>query len=76
MFNLYSNAIDSDGFMGLVSKNNNTTDKKYESASRRVVSDFTVLSLLILAAISSGSENQLNNEIQKISTITSYTSVI
>lgn len=76
MFNLYADAIDRDGFMGIVSKKSSTSDKQYEVDSRGVVSDFTVASLLILFLISGSSVYQTNNETQRHSVVTSYTSVI
>ena len=75
MFNLYTNAIDHNGFLGLVS-NFKTTDKQFETDSSTVVSDFAAISLVIIYLISGGSVYQTNNDIQKLSTIASYTSVI
>lgn len=59
MFNLYSNAIDADGFMGLVSNNVNTNSKEFEIDNRKIVAGFAIVSLLILSVITSGSQSQV-----------------
>jgi|TARA_R110002096_G_scaffold435548_1_gene661436 hypothetical protein len=59
MFNLYANAIDADGFMGLVSNNVKPNSKEFEIDSRKIISGFAIISLLILSVITSGSQSQL-----------------
>mgnify|MGYP000743008002 CR=1 FL=1 len=59
MFNLYAKAIDRNGFMGLIGDNVNTNSTEFEIDNRKIVSGFAIVSLLILSAITSGSQSQL-----------------
>lgn len=56
MFNLYNDAIDPNGFMGLVSKNANSTSAAQERHSRKIVSGFAIASLAIVAVMNKGVE--------------------
>jgi len=56
MFNLYNNAIDQNGFMGLVSNNVATTSEANRIDSRKIVSGFAIVSLAVTAIIVRGAE--------------------
>jgi len=56
MFNLYNDAIDQNGFMGLVSKNANNSSALQETHSRKIVSGFAIASLAIIAVMTKGAE--------------------
>ena len=56
MFNLYKDAIDPNGFMGLVSKNSNSTSAAQETHSRKIALGFAIASLAIVAVMSKGVE--------------------
>jgi|TARA_R110002096_G_scaffold367840_1_gene561095 hypothetical protein len=73
MFNLYTNAIDQNGFMGLVSKNSNSVSKNQKIKNRRIVSGFVIVGMLVLTVISTGSQNQIKTELEQR---TSYTSIV
>lgn len=51
MFNLYTNAIDQNGFMGLVSKNVTATTEAQRLDSRKIVSAFALMSLAVTAVL-------------------------
>ena len=73
MFNLYTNAIDQNGFMGLVNKNINDVSKTQKVENRRILSGFVILSMLVLTVISTGSQNQIKTGLDQK---TSYVSVV
>lgn len=75
MFNLYKNS-DVNNFMNLVRNDNSANEEVFENKSRKIASGFAVLSLLILSVIANGSQHQQNVELQKQSTMASYSSVI
>ncbi|MDG1708814.1 MAG: hypothetical protein P8H03_08620 [Emcibacteraceae bacterium] len=56
MFNLYTNAIDQNGFMGLVSNNVKSTTEANRIDSRKIVSGFAIMSLAVTAVIARGAE--------------------
>ena len=73
MFNLYTNAIDQNGFMGLVSKNINAVSKSQNIENRRIVSGFVIVGMLVVTVISTGSQNQIKTELEQR---TLYSSVV
>ena len=73
MFNLYTNAIDQNGFMGLVSKNINAVSKSHNLKNRRIVSGFVIVGMLVVTVISTGSQNQIKTELEQR---TSYSSIV
>jgi len=75
MFNLYKDAIDQNGFMGLVSKNVTAVSKYHQADSRRIVSGFAIVSLLVLSVIANGSQHQTSIKTQTVATIDSYSTV-
>lgn len=72
MFNLYTDAIDQNGFMALVSKNVNVTSSDHVLKSKRIITSFAVFSLLVLSIIANGTQQQVSAETQKIATAASY----
>lgn len=58
MFNLYSNAIDTNGFINLVSKKRITKSSNYQNNNRKIISLFAVASLMVITLINSGVEFQ------------------
>ncbi len=76
MLNLYTDAIDPNGFMSLVSKNVNTTTKIFERENRKIITSFAIISLIVLSAISNGVQFQQNFEQERASKVISLTSAI
>ncbi|MDG1995316.1 MAG: hypothetical protein P8J14_02385 [Emcibacteraceae bacterium] len=76
MFNLYKNSINPNGFIALVGNNVNTTSDDHTIDSRKIVSGFAIVSLLIMSVIANGSQLQKLSEFQKIATINSYTTSV
>ena len=56
MFNLYKDAIDQNGFMGLINKNSNSSSVAHETHSRKIISGFAIASLTIVAVMTKGAE--------------------
>lgn len=75
MLNLYTNAIDNNGFMGLVNRNENVNVEEQENKSRKIVTGFAVLSLLVVSMIVNGTQHQTSVEVQKLATIASYSTL-
>jgi len=75
MFNLYTNAIDQNGFMALVTKNVNVTSNEHVLKSNRIITSFAVVSLLVLSVIANGTQQQVSAEVQKFATAASYKSL-
>lgn len=73
MFNLYADAIDPNGFMGLVSKNINANDPGTEVESRKIIASFTIVSVLVLSIIAT---DTISQQFTKASTAASYTSAV
>jgi hypothetical protein len=76
MFNLYKNSINPNGFMGLVSNNIDTTTADHAIDSRRIVSGFAVMSLLVMSLMASGSQTQKISGYQNLAVITSSTASV
>ncbi|MBL4602765.1 MAG: hypothetical protein JKY84_08470 [Emcibacteraceae bacterium] len=76
MFNLYNNSINQNGFMGLVSKNVTANSQDHAINSRKIVSGFAIVSLLVLSVIANGSQYQTSVEAQKLATIASYVAAL
>lgn len=76
MFNLYTNAIDPNGFMGLVSKNINANDHETEVESRKIITGFALASVLIISLIANGSLSQQLSAVQKNTAIASYATLV
>lgn len=72
MFNLYTNAIDQNGFMALVTKNVNVTSSDHLLKSKRIITSFAIVGILVLSIIANGTQQQVNAEAQKIATVASY----
>lgn len=75
MLNLYTNAIDTNGFIGLANKNENVNVDEQQIKSRDIVTGFAVLSLLVVSMIVNGTQYQTNVEAQKVATIASYSTL-
>ncbi len=75
MLNLYANA-DRRGFLSLVASKPNNDLNEVMADNRKIISTFAVLSILIISVIANGSQYQTNFELQKQSTIASYTSMV
>jgi hypothetical protein len=76
MFNLYKNSINPDGFIALVGTNVNATTDAHAIDSRKIVSGFAIVSLLIMSVMANGSQSQKISEFQKLATINSYTASV
>ena len=76
MFNLYNNSINQNGFMGLVSKNVAINSQDNAVNSRKIISGFAIVSLLVLSMIANGSQYQTSVEAQKLATIASYATAL
>ena len=75
MFNLYNDAVDQNGFMGLVGKGEKAISEKEAKENRWIVSSFAVFSVLIISVISNGSQAQAGFEAQKFAKLASHSQV-
>lgn len=76
MFNLYSDSIDPNGFISLVSKTADNTNEEHRLSNRKILSGFAVASLLIVSVMANGSQSQKIAEIQQFAKIASYTTSV
>lgn len=72
MFNLYSDAIDQDGFMGLVSKNANEISERETESSNNIIASFAIASLLLVSVMANGAQSQKLVELEQLASINSY----
>lgn len=71
MLNLYTDAINPNGFISLVSKSNQSNIKIFERENRKIISAFAVVSLIVISAISNGAQFQQNFELERMTSFTS-----
>ncbi|MCC3862141.1 hypothetical protein [Pseudemcibacter aquimaris] len=76
MFNLYADAIDQDGFMGLVSKNTNEISESDIEKSNSIIASFAIASLLLVSVMVNGAQSQKLVELEQLASIGSYSSIV
>jgi hypothetical protein len=76
MFNLYTHATNPNGFMALVKNYGNTVTHNDEINNRKIVFSFAIAGLIILSAISNGTEFQYALELDRANAIEINSAVI